>query len=103
MPRAPKRCGRDRCENFAPCPDHRPKKRPSGRYSKAHGRDRDAWAPIVATGTVACRRGEQCLRFPETLIPAGAPWDLGHPDAECPAPTAPEHMRCNRAAPGRLR
>lgn len=72
------------------------------RYAAAHQRLRAAWVPEVRTGRVECRRGEQCLRFPDTLIRPGEPWHLGHPDAECPAPIAPEHARCNDSAAGRL-
>lgn len=82
------------------CPDHR------ARYEKARGtrqqRGYDAehlaaraeWAPRVATGTVRCRR---CRR----LLDPREPWDLGHPDADCIAPRAPECRPCNRATTGR--
>ena len=59
-------------------------------YGVQHQRDRERWAPIVAQGKTPCRR---CRR----TIEAGAPWDLGHPDADCDYPTAPEHRACNRA------
>lgn len=64
-------------------------------YDAAHQRERASWVPLVSTGTVLCRRcGEP--------IAADVSWDLGHPDAECPAPKGPEHAtRCNRAAGGR--
>lgn len=68
----------------------------AGAHSTEHRAERAAWAPLVAAGTVACRRGDQCLE-PELLIRPGEPWDLGHPDAVCDRPTAPEHRRCNRA------
>lgn len=58
--------------------------------------ERAAWAPAVARGVVDCRRGTTC-RAPQLRILPGEPWDLGHPDAVCPAPTAPEHEACNRA------
>lgn len=82
-----------------PCKAHR-QKRPTGRYSSSHDKERAAWKPIVATGTVRCRRGEKCRRYPDTLIDPSKPWHLGHPDQECPAPTAPEHARCNTGAAG---
>ena len=105
MPRAPKRCGRVGCDELMPCPTHQPanRRRPSGRYGSSHDRERAEWAPKVDAGGVHCRRGNSCLRYPHTLIEPGKPWDLGHPDGECSAPTAPEHARCNRSAPGRLR
>ena len=66
------------------------------RYSTEHDAERAAWAPVVATGTVECRRGPAC-RASQLLFAPGTPWDLGHPDAACAAPTAPEHEACNRA------
>ncbi|MBS45307.1 MAG: hypothetical protein CMH83_19485 [Nocardioides sp.] len=61
-----------------------------------HQTARSAWAPIVATGTVECRRGPAC-RAPALLIAPDDEWDLGDPDAACDAPRAPEHRQCNRA------
>ena len=66
------------------------------RYPTEHDAERAAWAPVVARGIVACRRGDACL-MPELLIQPGQAWDLGHPDAACRAPKAPEHRRCNRS------
>ena len=66
------------------------------RYDSTHDAERAAWAPIVAQGVVSCRRGPAC-RAPQLLILPGEPWDLGHPDAACRAPKAPEHEACNRA------
>lgn len=105
MPRAPKRCGREGCDELMPCPTHPPanRSRPAGRYDAEHQAARAEWAPYVAAGEVHCRRGEKCLRYPNTLIEPGKPWHLGHPDAECDAPRAPEHMRCNTSAAPRLR
>lgn len=105
MPRAPKRCGRQDCDERMPCPKHPPanRRRPSGRYPGSHQGQRAEWVPKVEAGEVHCRRGAKCLRYPDTLIIPGTDWHLGHPDAECDAPTAPEHMRCNTSAPGRLR
>lgn len=85
-----------------PCSTHT-QKRPSGRYDKAHERERREWAPLVAAGAIHCRRGAKCRRYPNTLIEPGKPWHLGHPDAECPEPKGPEHAACNTSAPGRLR
>ena len=99
MPRASKRCGRDGCDERMPCAKHR-QKRPAGRYASSHKAERASWIPKVAAGTGHCRRGEQCRRYPDTLIDPSKPWHLGHPDQECPAPTAPEHARCNTGAAG---
>lgn len=38
---------------------------------------------------------------PEPLIRPDEPWHLGHPDEQCDAPTAPEHVICNVGAPMR--
>ena len=71
------------------CAEHR--KTTSGRgYGAQHQRDRAWWAPIVAQGKTRCRR---C----RGLIEPGQAWDLGHPDADCDYPTAPEHRAHNRA------
>lgn len=69
-------------------------------YGHAHQLERAAWAPIVAAGGVECRRGERC-RAAELVIHPAEAWDLGHPDAECPTPTAPEHLGCNRRTAAR--
>lgn len=63
-------------------------------YDYAHQQDRAAWAPLVATGRVQCRRAPH-------LLDPDDPWDLGHPDADCPKPKAPECIPCNRATAGR--
>lgn len=63
-------------------------------YDADHTRARRAWVPVVQAGGVRCRR----CREP---IDPDEPWDLGHPDADCPKPRAPEHRRCNRATAGR--
>lgn len=92
--RALRVCGTPGCPNFQPCALHR---RPSAHargYDREHRSSRTDWARLVARGTVLCRR---C----HVVIGPCEPWDLGHPDAECPAPRAPEHQRCNRAAAGR--
>jgi hypothetical protein len=73
-----------------------------GRYGAAHQQLRKAWEPRVLAGEVHCRRGEGCLRYPDTKVRAGDKWHLGHPDALCEAPTAPEHKRCNEHYAGVL-
>lgn len=108
MPRAPKRCARPECDEKMPCSTHQPaNRRQASRHERGYGSEHDAeraaWVPKVDAGGVHCRRGEKCLRYPNTLIVPGKPWHLGHPDAECSTPTAPEHPRCNTSAPGRLR
>jgi hypothetical protein len=60
-------------------------------YGVEHKRLRAAWAPIVARGTVPCRR----CGLP---IPPDGEWDLGHHDTDRSLPAAPEHRRCNRQA-----
>jgi hypothetical protein len=60
----------------------------------------------VATGRVECRRARQnpstCNEDNPLILP-GQEWDLGHPDEDCPLPTAPEHARrCNRAKPRQI-
>lgn len=61
------------------------------RYRTAHQRERAAWAPLVAAGTVRCWRDGE-------LIAPGEPWDLGHRDG---LPSHPEHATCNRSAGAR--
>jgi hypothetical protein len=63
-------------------------------YGAEHRRARAAWAPRVAAGHVVCAR---C----GLLIAPGAPWDLGHDDADRSKYAGPEHRRCNRATAGR--
>lgn len=93
-------CGKLIAKGQSRCPKHeRDRDRARGTrvergYDNDHTLARAEWAPLVATGTVDCRRcGHR--------IPATAPWDLGHPDADCPKPRAPEHRRCNRGTAGR--
>lgn len=71
-------------------------------YDAAHKAERAIWAPIVAAGTVVCRRAPAglCVADDPTIQP-GEEWHLGHPDAACPAPKAPEHVVCNAGAPHR--
>lgn len=58
-------------------------------YGAAHQALRERWRPVVEAGGVTCHR---CQR----LIPAGAPWDLGHTE-DRRAYTGPEHRHCNRS------
>lgn len=57
-------------------------------YGAQHRKLRARWAPLVATGTVACWR---CSR----LIERGARWHLGHDDQDRTKYRGPEHVRCN--------
>ncbi len=107
MPRATRRCGAKGCDNPMPCKAHarKPDRRPSSSkrgYDHKHRAERTSWEPTVATGTVKCRRDSNgtCLKDDPYIAP-GTPWDLGHPDVECPAPTGPEHEQCNRATVNR--
>jgi hypothetical protein len=72
-------------------------------YGAQHKAERAAWEPKVATGTVTCRRAPfgLCVDEDGPLIRVGAKWQLGHPDASCTAPKAPEHLVCNEGAPRR--
>ena len=110
-PRAPRRCldcdreiqhhARDsRC---ASCRSELDRERDAARgsrqergYDAEHDAARAEWAPLVAAGRVRCRRAEHglCLELNPVIQP-DEPWQLGHPDRECPAPRAPEHQRCN--------
>ena len=108
MPQATRRCPKQGCDEKIPCTTHvpsnrfRPKTTARG-YDSKHQAAREAWVPIVSTGQVQCRRGDQCRFAPDTLIHPGQPWHLGHPDESCPAPTAPQHRRCNTGEPGLIR
>lgn len=86
----------------ARCPDHRRAGTRERGYDHAHELERAAWAPRVAAGEVECRRAPygQCVA-PEPVLDPDQPWHLGHPDADCPAPKAPEHVVCNAGAPRR--
>lgn len=66
------------------------------KLGRAHQLARLRWAPLVATGTITCRRCGHPIR-------PGQAWDLGHP-ADAPRALgnpnhdlAPEHRTCNRA------
>ena len=64
------------------------------RYRHHHQRERQAWAPLVNSGTVNCWRCEQAGN-PDPTIHPGEPWDLGHRPGQ---PSHPEHTHCNRRA-----
>lgn len=84
------------------CPEHRRGTTAERGYGARHQAERAAWEPIVAAGGVQCRRTPFGLCVaPSPVIEPGEPWHLGHPDAACPAPTAPEHVACNSGAPRR--
>lgn len=108
MPRPKRRCPKPGCDELVPCSTHkpanhfRPKTADRG-YGAQHQGDREKWFPLVASGRVKCRRGDKCRFAPDNLIHRGQPWHLGHPDEECPEPTAPEHRACNTSAPSRIR
>jgi hypothetical protein len=80
------------------CPTHtRAQERARGTrtargYGPQHVALRAQWAPLVATGLVQCHR-PGC----PYLIPADAPWDLGHNDTDRSRYQGPEHRACNRA------
>lgn len=65
-------------------------------YGAEHKAERERWRPLVESGQVVCWR---CHR----LIPAGAPWDLGHDEVDRSKYRGPEHVKCNRGATARLR
>ena len=84
------------------CPDHRRASTTARSYGWTHQQEREAWKPAVEAGEVTCRRAPwgQCVA-PSPTIGPGEDWHLGHPDAACPAPKAPEHVVCNSGAPRR--
>lgn len=86
----------------ARCPGHRRGTTTERGYGAEHRAERAAWAPIVAAGGVECRRAPfgLCVAASPVLAP-DEPWHLGHPDAACTAPKAPEHVVCNAGAPRR--
>lgn len=71
-------------------------------YRHQHQRERAAWAPLVATGTITCTGQQGCGK----PIQPDQPWDLGHTiDAALGgtnAPKIPQHATCNRRAGGQL-
>jgi hypothetical protein len=96
--------GCPRLQTEARCREHtRTKDRGRGsrherEYDSKHVAARNEWVPVVEAGGVECRRASNgTCRAPSPIIQPDEPWDLGHPDRECPAPRAPEHRGCNRA------
>lgn len=63
-------------------------------YDAKHQAERREWAPLVASGSVACWRCNE---------PVCDPWDLGHCDNDRSIRHGPECARCNRATQGRAR
>lgn len=85
------------------CPAHRRGTTTQRGYDAQHKAERATWVPIVAAGGVTCRRAPYGLCVaPEPVIRPDEAWHLGHPDAACPAPKAPEHQGCNSGAPRRM-
>jgi hypothetical protein len=66
------------------------------RYGPSHQRDRAAWTPIVASGTVRCARADtdECVMDDPTIGP-DQPWHLDH---LANGSTHPSHQRCNVTA-----
>ena len=105
MARAKRICPKPGCPHVAVgryCPQHNREyesKRGTSTargYDQAHRARRAAWAPHVSRGLVTCWRCGQ-------PIEAGAPWDLGHDDHDRTKYTGPEHRRCNRGEPSRIK
>lgn len=65
-------------------------------YGSRHQRLRKQWAPIVNRGEATCGRCHQPIQ-------PGTPWDLGHDDHDRTKYTGPEHQRCNRGEPSRIK
>jgi hypothetical protein len=64
-----------------------------------HKARRRSWKPVVATGTVRCARGGECVFALDGLggfIRPWEPWDLGHVDGDPTRYSGPEHRVCNR-------
>lgn len=76
---------------------------PSTKYGYDHQQDRKRWQTKINHGQVICRRYGYDCQAPNPYIQPGETWDLGHPDATCPLPLAPEHARCNRSAGAKSR
>jgi hypothetical protein len=62
-------------------------------YGREHDRERERWAPIVASGTA------RCVRCGETIVP-GTPWSPDHTDDRS-GYLGPAHRLCNLRAAGR--
>lgn len=95
-------CAEPGCPNIqaeSRCPTHtRQRDRSRGTrtqrgYGADHARLRARWAPLVATGLVACTR---C----HLLIGPGEPWHLDHTDDRT-GYRGPSHARCNVSAGGK--
>ena len=95
------------CGQISPqarCPDHRRGTTADRGYGSEHQAERAAWTELVDAGGVECRRAAYGLCVaPSPVLDPAEPWHLGHPDAACPAPRAPEHVVCNSGAPRRRR
>lgn len=88
--------------NGSRCPAHARGTTAARGYGSQHQAERASWKPVVAAGGVECRRAPYGLCVaPDPLLHPDEDWHLGHPDAACPAPTAPEHVVCNAGAPRR--
>lgn len=74
----------------------RPLKTTERGYGARHVRLRKRWATAVASGEAKCWRCGQPIKAEE-------PWDLGHDDDDRTQYRGPEHVACNRGAPGRRR
>lgn len=73
-------------------------------YGDEHQAERQTWVDRLAAGAlIMCRRAPagQCVAS-DPVISSAEPWHLGHPDAACLLPKAPEHLACNVGAPRRL-
>lgn len=64
-------------------------------YGPAHRTTRNAWAPIVATGTITCARAStgEC-KCNNPLILPDQPWQLDHIHGTL----LPAHATCNMSA-----
>ncbi len=78
-------------------------------YPKEHRVRRSSVGAVVATGTVRCARGSDCLEAELVggvlrggFIRAGQLWDLDHTD-DRRGYLGPSHARCNRVAGARKR
>ncbi len=84
------------------CPAHQRATTAARGYGASHQRERADWDLVVRAGGVICRRASFGLCVaPVPEIAADEDWQLGHPDAQCSAPKAPEHVVCNSGAPHR--
>lgn len=66
------------------------------RYRGKHKKLRKLLESQVLAGLV------DCWRCGERILP-GEKWDLGHDDINPELHAGPEHARCNRGAPNRLK